>query len=314
MTVLPLPHSDRFSATSPSLAEAVPLFLDGRDLAASSRRVYGQHFARLIADLGADTPIGSVSGEQLRAHLAGTYATAAPRSWNHAVALLSSLWSYAARQGWATTAPAAALDRKRERLGRDVDDKTRAIPAEQLRAFLVRSHPLRDKTLWCLLYESAARASEALGMDIPDLDLGRRQGRIIGKGGNAERIAWETSTARLLPRLIAGRKRGPLFLADKAPASARQPAAADLDPDTGRARLSYRRAAECFTAASGGWTLHQLRHSRLTHLAEGGLDVTLLRTISRHTSLRTLEGYARPSLDAAAAAAARLDPARRSPA
>ena len=61
-----------------------------------------------------------------------------------------------------------------------------------------------------------------------------------------------------------------------APAPARQPALADLDPDTGRARLSYRRAAEVFKEATGGWTLHQLRHSRLTHLAEAGIALPIL--------------------------------------
>ncbi|MFD8562787.1 hypothetical protein ACWDOR_36790 [Streptosporangium canum] len=40
----------------------------------------------------------------------------------------------------------------------------------------------------------------------------------------------------------------------------------DLDPVSGRARLSYRRAAELFENATAGlpggpWTLHQLRHS-----------------------------------------------------
>ena len=37
-----------------------------------------------------------------------------------------------------------------------------------------------------------------------------------------------------------------------------------LSPFSGRARLSYRRAEEVFKAASGGWTLHQLRHSAIT--------------------------------------------------
>ena len=69
----------------------------------------------------------------------------------------------------------------------------------------------------------------------------------------------------------------------------------DLDPTSGHARLSYRRAAEVFTKASDGWTLHQLRHSALTHLAEDGVDVALLRAKSRHASLRSLERYVRPS-------------------
>ena len=72
------------------------------------------------------------------------------------------------------------------------------------------------------------------------------------------------------------------FLTDIAPAPARQPALADFDPATGRARLSYRRAAETFTTASGGWTLHQPRHFRLTHLAEAGAGLPMLMTKSRH--------------------------------
>ncbi len=114
----------------------------------------------------------------------------------------------------------------------------------------------------------------------------RRVGGVIGKGGNAEPIGWETATARLLPHYLAGRNEGPLFLFSLAPAPSRQPAAADAEPRTGRARLSYRRAAEVFRTASGGWTLHQLRHSRLTHLAEAGVAGPLLMAKSRHGSVR----------------------------
>jgi len=114
-----------------------------------------------------------------------------------------------------------------------------------------------------------------------------------------------------VPRLLRSRKRGPVFLADIAPAPGRQPALADLDPDSGRARLSYRRAAQLFSEASGGWTLHQLRHSRLTHLAEAGVAVPLLMTKSRHSSLTSLAVYAKPTFDAVAKATAALDPHRR---
>lgn len=134
---------------------------------------------------------------------------------------------------------------------------------------------------------------------------------IIGKGGRAELIGWETKTARLLPRYLQRRHHGPLFLTDIAPAPGRQPALADLDPHSGRARLSYRRAAQLFSEASGGWTLHQLRHSRLTHLAEAGVQLPLLMAKGRHTSLTSLAVYARPTFEAVAKATARLDPHRR---
>jgi integrase/recombinase XerD len=44
-----------------------------------------------------------------------------------------------------------------------------------------------------------------------------------------------------------------------------------------------------FCEASGGRTLHQLRHSALTHLAEQNVSLPLLMTKSRHESLRSLQ-------------------------
>jgi hypothetical protein len=71
------------------------------------------------------------------------------------------------------------------------------------------------------------------------------------------------------------------------------------------------RAEELFSAASGGWTLHQLRHSALTHLAEEDVSLPLLMAKSRHTSLRSLQRYARPGPEAVAKLTADHDPERR---
>ena len=88
-----------------------------------------------------------------------------------------------------------------------------------------------------------------------------------------------------------------MYLAGRRPT--RAAAALDLDPASGRARLSYRRAAELFQARTG-WTLHQLRHSALTHAAEEGTNLPLLLARSRHASVRSLERYARPGPEAVA--------------
>ena len=89
-------------------------------------------------------------------------------------------------------------------------------------------------------------------------------------------------------------------------------AAADLDPH-GRARLSYRRAEEIFTeltkplahpditdpaqlADAPGWTLHDLRHSALTH-AENGANTGTLLAYSGHSSVASLARYTRVSPD-----------------
>ncbi|WP_245668390.1 site-specific integrase [Nocardia xishanensis] len=74
---------------------------------------------------------------------------------------------------------------------------------------------------------------------------------------------------------------------------------ADTDPASGRARLSYQRAAQLFEESTvgftgGPFTLHQLRHSRLTHAAEDGAPTPMLMTLSGHTSVQSLAKYARP--------------------
>ncbi len=76
-----------------------------------------------------------------------------------------------------------------------------------------RDVPLREKTPWRLLYESAARAQSVLSLNIEDLDLPGKRGKITTKGGVIRWVHWQSGTARLLPRLIAGRPSGPLFLA-----------------------------------------------------------------------------------------------------
>jgi integrase/recombinase XerD len=60
-----------------------------------------------------------------------------------------------------------------------------------------------------------------------------------------------------------------------------------------------------------GFTLHQLRHSALTHESEDGTSTPMLLARSRHASVRSLERYARPGVDAVAAHVARRDPAAR---
>jgi integrase len=126
---------------------------------------------------------------------------------------------------------------------------------------------LREKTPWRMLYKTAARAGEPLALDVGDLDLANRRAQISRKGGAIDVIVWQTSTARLLPRVIKDQETGPVFLTGR---RARIPLpAADTDRATGRARLSYRRAAELFEAATryaygGHATLHQLRHFALT--------------------------------------------------
>ncbi len=180
-------------------------------------------------------------------------------------------------------------------------------------------HALRERVLWRLLYDTAARAEEILTLNVEDLDLEFRRARVVSEGGAIEYVHWATPTARLLPRLLGGRTTGPVFLADRrAPASGRRaPAADDIDPVTKRGRLSYPRAEYLFKTASAtldphrqGWTLHQLRHSALQHLAQAGRTAPELQAKSRHQHLASLGHYVRLGEEISARITAEADPAR----
>lgn len=246
-----------------------------------------------------------MTGPQLQVFLVSRWADAAPATWNRQLATLRSFAAWCTRQGWLHQNPTTGLDRRPQ-----LPDNSRSIPYFALERLWRRVDiPLREKTLWRLAYETAARANELLSLDVQDLDLPNKRALVVSKGGARDLIHFQTGAAQLLPRLLNGRSGGPVFLSERRPT--RAVATVDLCPETGRARLSYRRAAELFSALSGGWTLHQLRHSAITHLAEDNTALPLLMAKSRHASLRTLQRYARPGPEAVAKLTADHDPARR---
>jgi integrase len=140
-------------------------------------------------------------------------------------------------------------------------------------------------------------------MFVDDLDQFSPESALFEMSSNA--------AARLLAKLIAGREAGPLFLTARRAAAHRVMAAADLDPDSGRARLSYEMAEQLFKEHPGGATLHRLRRSRLTHLGDQNVSALLLMAISGHKQLATLQQYVKPSQAAVAALMAATDPDRR---
>jgi integrase len=188
-------------------------------------------------------------------------------------------------------------------------DRSRTLSRAGVERLLTREDVgLRERTFWRMAYETAARSAELLALDVEDLDLANRCAKVRRKGGAIDVIVWQTKTARLLPRLLKGRKSGPVFVTERKARVALP--AADLDP-SGRARLSYQQAAALFPEASGGATLHQLRHSALTHDAELGTGTPMLMARSGHTSARSLAKYARVSAEALQRHQAERDPARR---
>ncbi len=185
----------------------------------------------------------------------------------------------------------------------------KAISLEQVEALLdaaaVGDTPgsLRDRALLEVLYGSGARVSEAVGLDVDDLDLGDDRGesaregddgagpalvRVLGKG-NKERVvplgsyavqALDAWLVRGRPMFAARGSGDPaVFLNSRGGRLSRQSAWAVIQGAADRAGLT------------GHVSPHTLRHSFATHLLDGGADVRVVQELLGHASVTTTQIY-----------------------
>ena len=239
-------------ASGVTLGKAARDFLAREDLDAATIRSYGQTLRRLCLALGERLPLASLTADQVARVFATAWGGGAAKTWNRH---RSAVRSFGA---WASLADlTVSVDRRAE---------TRALaetlgPAQLDTLWSGPEFSLRERTLWRLLHESGAGPGVVLSLNVENLDLDDRRARV-----GATWVNWRAETARLLPWLLAGRTRGPVFLADRRPGPGRMPAPADLCPETGRRRLSYERAEYLFKQATksldpmgDGYTLRQLK-------------------------------------------------------
>ncbi|MFB9317648.1 sigma-70 family RNA polymerase sigma factor [Cryptosporangium minutisporangium] len=239
----------------PTLGTAATEFLERNDLTATTRRSYTQTLDRLRRALGDGLPLDALTAAAVAPVLTMAWGDTAAATWNRHRAAVRSFGT------WAGLPDLSAAVARRD------ETRTPTPPVDASLLDALESRPdvaLRERTLWRLLHESGAPVRTVLALDVENLDLDDRRAR-----AGRTWVTWRSGTARLLPELIAGRTRGPLFLTDRRPGPARTPAAADRCPDTGRRRLSYERAEYLFKQATAaldpagaGSTLRQLKPSR----------------------------------------------------
>jgi integrase/recombinase XerD len=173
---------------------------------------------------------------------------------------------------------------------------------------------LRDRALLELLYATGARISEAVGLDVDDIDLGcagrpsdataptvSSVVRLHGKGSKERLVPMGSFGLRALaaylvrgrPALVAatgrsaGQARGALFLNIRGGRLSRQSAWQVLADTARRAGLP-----------EAGVSPHTLRHSFATHLLEGGADVRSVQELLGHASVTTTQIYTLVTVDA----------------
>ena len=162
---------------------------------------------------------------------------------------------------------------------------------------------LRDRALLEVLYGTGARISEAVGLDVDDLDLepvdSEAQGTVLLRGkGSKERIVPVGSYARAAVEayLVRGR---PELVAASTPAGT----GGALFLNARGGRLSRQSAWTVLTKAAerAGVTAevspHTLRHSFATHLLDGGADVRVVQELLGHASVTTTQVYTLVTVD-----------------
>jgi integrase/recombinase XerD len=153
---------------------------------------------------------------------------------------------------------------------------------------------MRDRALLEVLYGTGARISEAVGLDLDDLDL--EQGTVLLRGkGSKERIvpvgsfAQEAVQAYLVrgrPALSGlGKGLPAIFLNARGGRLSRQSAWTVLAKAADRAGVT----AEV--------SPHTLRHSFATHLLDGGADVRVVQELLGHASVTTTQVYTLVTVD-----------------
>jgi integrase/recombinase XerC len=163
---------------------------------------------------------------------------------------------------------------------------------------------LRNAVVLELLYASGIRVSELVGLDVDDVDRGRRLLRVLGKGRKERSVPYGVPAEQALDAWLT-RGRPALACAESGPAL--------LLGSRGR-RLDVREARRVVHAAVAGTPgapdvgPHGLRHSAATHVLEGGADLRSVQELLGHASLATTQIYTHVTVERLRAVHAQAHP------
>ncbi|MDQ6783075.1 MAG: tyrosine-type recombinase/integrase [Actinomycetota bacterium] len=177
----------------------------------------------------------------------------------------------------------------------------RALDGDEQRAFLraVEACPsARDRALVTVLFYTGLRLSELAGLDIDDVSVSERRGRLLvrsGKGDAYREVPLNSACRKALDEWTAARSE---LLASRDDEDPRAEVAA-LWLSRAGARISARAVdlvlRRLATDAHLQLSAHTLRHTCVTNLIRSGADVVLVAEIAGHRRLDTTRRYSLPS-------------------
>lgn len=269
-----------------------------RGLSRNSIDAYARDLSRYGTWL-AESGISSL-GEVDRSHIEAFAlhlldAALAPRTRARALVAVRRFHGFVLAEGLASTDPASDVSPPQEGLR-----LPKALSLDDIEAMLATTAgeeptQIRASALLELLYATGARISEAVGVDLDDLDLETSLVRLYGKGGKERIVPFGSHASNALGSWVS---RVRPSMAAKAKTSA--PAGA-LFLNARGTRLSRQTAWQIVKDAGelAGLTAdvspHTFRHSFATHLLEGGADIRVVQELLGHASVTTTQIYTKVS-------------------
>lgn len=147
----------------------------------------------------------------------------------------------------------------------------------------------RDHMLFLFLYATGARISEALSVDVSDIDLSQRRIRIVGKGDKERFLFFPNKVKNEIVAYLDLRKE---FLIRKKNAIND----ALFVSNTGK-RLPFSSAHIIFDEYRSllrwqkEFTPHTLRHCFATHMLDNGADIRFVQEMLGHSNISTTQIY-----------------------
>lgn len=150
----------------------------------------------------------------------------------------------------------------------------------------------RDTALLEFLYATGARVSEAVGIDLGDVDLTDKVVLVTGKGDKQRLVPLGAKAVESLTQWLPDRLRllrpnetgDPVFLNLRGRRLSRQ-----------GAFNVVKRHAETAGIEPGRVSPHVLRHSAATHMVEAGADLRTVQEMLGHATISTTQVYTRVS-------------------
>ncbi|HEY0812799.1 MAG TPA: tyrosine recombinase XerC [Pseudonocardia sp.] len=290
-----MPPAPRRSAPQP--APAVAAILDAflrylaleRGRSVHTVRAYRADLASLLADVA---DVAALDLATLRRWLAQGHAANASRATlARRAAAVRTFTAWAHHVGHLSTDPGARLVSPRPRQSLPIvlgaDQAAAVLDAAGTGAEEQEPLALRDLLVLEMLYATGVRVAELCGLDLDDVDPGRRALRVLGKGNRERTVVYGVPAADALHRWLAG-GRSALVRAGSPPALLLGARGGRLDQRIARAVVHGAASAVPGVPDIGP---HGLRHAAATHMMEGGADIRYVQELLGHAKLATTQLY-----------------------